>query len=125
MAFFPLLYVKLDPHTKLGILNEGLYVMTYQTNTVTIGVLIGINIGPDRIGHIVKVHECKQPRDQLFAERKILGNIQLSSPHQLIEWASPKYQTVNFRGTPPNSSEELALARRYLFEVAEELRNLK
>ena len=125
MAFFPLFYIKLDSNTRIGTLNEGLYVMTYQTNTTDVGVLIGLEVDNNRIGHLVKKPDHNQPRLQPFPERQFLGNIQLTGAAQLSEWISPRHQTINLMGVAPNSIEELAVVRRWFLDLVQELRNLK
>lgn len=125
MAFFPLFYVKLEPSSKLGTLHEGLYVMTHQSNTTDVGVLIGLNIGMDRRAQLVLVPGHARPRTHPFPDRQFLGNIQLTSPQQLSEWFSTRHQPGNLLGTAPNSIEELSVARQWFADVAHDLRSLK
>lgn len=125
MAFFPLFYVGLEPSTRLGTLNEGLYVMTYQTNTTDVGILVGLSIVGDRIGHLHIIPEYNRARSQEFPERQYLGNIQLSGPAKLLQWLSTRRHTVNLVNTIPNSPDEVAAARRWFMDVAQELKNLK
>lgn len=125
MPFFPLFYVKLEPSAKLGTLHEGLYVMTHQSNTTDVGVLIGLNIALDRQAQLVLVPEHARPRTHPFPDRQFLGNIQLASPQQLSEWFSTRHQPANLIGTAPNSIEELSVARQWFADVAHDLRGLK
>jgi hypothetical protein len=128
MAFFPLFYIKLDPNTKLGTLNEGLYVMTSQNNLTDTGVLIGLSISPyDRMAQLVLVPEHHTPRNPhaAFPSREYIANIQLTSPNHLLEWLSRRQHPVNLAGTAPGSIEELMAARQWFYEVARDLKSLK
>lgn len=128
MAFFPLFYIKLDPNTKLGTLNEGLYVMTNQNNLTDTGVLIGLSIGPyDRRAQLVLVPEHHTPRNAppAFLSREYIANIQLTSPNHLLEWLSRRHQPGNLAGTAPGSIEEVMIARQWFYEIARDLKGLK
>lgn len=128
MAFFPLFYIKLDPNNKLGTLNEGLYVMTSQSNLTDTGVLIGLSISPyDRRAQLVLVPEHHTPRNPhaAFPSREYIANIQLSSPNHLLEWLSRRQHPVNLAGTAPGSIEELMAARQWFYEVARDLKSIK
>lgn len=125
MAFFPLFYVELEPSENLGTLNEGLYIMTFQTDTTDVGVLVGLSVSADRVGHLHVIPEYNRPRKRAFPSRQYLGNIQLMGPPQLFEWLDSRRLTLSLVNTEPSSQQERELAKRWFMNVAQDLKNVR
>lgn len=125
MPFYPLFKIKIDPNINYGTFDEGLYVMTQQTNTVETGVLIGLLIGPDRIARVIITPDYSRPRSNPFPERVHITNIQLRDKTQLTDFFQAREQPPNLLSTAPNSPEELYVVRKWLEDAAQDLRHLK
>lgn len=125
MAFFPLFLVKTESSTDSKFFNEGLYIMTCQSNTTDVGVFVGIKVGKDRVGQPHLTLEYSRPRSHPFPHRQYLGNIQLALPNELFEWFKSRRQYVNLIGTASNSLEESATVNTWFMDVAHDLKNLK
>lgn len=125
MPFYPLFKIKLDPNINFGNFDEGLYVMTQQTNTVETGVLIGLLIGHDRIARVIITPDYSRPRSNPFPERIHITNIQLNSKSQLTEFFKTRQQPPHLFLTEPDSPEELEVVRKWFQDAAQDLRHLK
>lgn len=126
MPFFPLFYVRLEPNSNFGSFNEGLYVMTAQTDRIETGVLIGMTVGiTDRYPRIVIIPDYSRLRTNIFPERQFLSNIQLRDTIQLTEFFTHRQLPNIFMTVPPQSTDELMIARQWFSQAAQDLRSLK
>lgn len=125
MPFYPLFKIRLEPNISFGNFNEGLYVMTSQTDSLDIGILIGLSIGPDRIARVIITPDYSRPRSFPFPERTHISNIQLSDKSQLTEFFRTRQQPVHLLSTAPNSQEELEVVRQWFNQAAQDLRNMR
>lgn len=125
MPFYPLFKIRLEPNINYGNFNEGLYVMTKQTDTVEIGVLIGLMIGPDRIARVIITPDYSRLRSNPFPDRRHISNIQLRDKSQLTEFFKTRQQPHHLHSTAPNSAQELQVVKQWFQDAADDLRHLK
>lgn len=99
--------------------------MTQQTDTVEIGVLIGVLIGPDRIARVIITPDYMRLRSNPFPRRTHISNIQLRDKSQLTEFFKTRPQPRQLLATAPNSPQELQVVRQWFEDAANDLRHLK